>query len=247
MTLAVIQHYDQTVLDRDIVSLFYTVMVCLFLQLCGLSTIIREYIALRSVSSLPFKDFILNATEQSCGFGDDAWKISGPLHDYFKENLNKSQKEAIDVSLAPCNFFRQTFTDNLYTNLGSLFQNLILQVGLSRKSFVLIQVDFFIQLFSKLQINFDSDFNDSILLQGPPGTGKTQTILSILGAIMHATPARVQSKYDILLMPVSLELCFLMLLVLVDNPFFFHNRGVDHEVKRRIQMTVEEKYDFAPF
>ncbi|KAL0648656.1 hypothetical protein Bca4012_046947 [Brassica carinata] len=33
-----------------------------------------------------------------------------------------------------------------------------------------------------------------VLIQGPPGTGKTQTILSILGAILHATPARVQSK-----------------------------------------------------
>ncbi|KFK23045.1 hypothetical protein AALP_AAs62140U000200 [Arabis alpina] len=126
------------------------------LKLCGLSTIIREYIALRSVNSLPFKDFILNATEESCGFGDDPWKISGPLHDFYNENLNKSQKEAIDV-------------------------------GLSRKSFVLIQ--------------------------GPPGTGKTQTILSLLGAIMHATPARVQSK------------------------------DIEHEVKRRVQMTIEEKYN----
>ncbi|CAH8382155.1 unnamed protein product [Eruca vesicaria subsp. sativa] len=107
------------------------------LKLCGLSTIIREYIALRSISSLPFKDLIFTAAEKSCGFGDDAWKISGPLHEFFSENLNKSQKEAIDV-------------------------------GLSRRSFVLIQ--------------------------GPPGTGKTQTILSILGAIMHATPARVQSN-----------------------------------------------------
>ncbi|CAN7069552.1 hypothetical protein IGI04_041942 [Brassica rapa subsp. trilocularis] len=107
------------------------------LKLCSLSTIIREYIALRSISSLPFKDLIFTAAEKSCGSGDDAWKISGPLHEFFTENLNKSQKEAIDV-------------------------------GLSRRSFVLIQ--------------------------GPPGTGKTQTILSILGAIMHATPARVQSK-----------------------------------------------------
>ncbi|CAN7141803.1 unnamed protein product [Brassica rapa subsp. narinosa] len=107
------------------------------LKLCSLSTIIREYIALRSISSLPFKDLIFTATEKSCGSGDDAWKISAPLHEFFTENLNKSQKEAIDV-------------------------------GLSRRSFVLIQ--------------------------GPPGTGKTQTILSILGAIMHATPARVQSK-----------------------------------------------------
>ncbi|KAG7542768.1 P-loop containing nucleoside triphosphate hydrolase [Arabidopsis thaliana x Arabidopsis arenosa] len=126
------------------------------LKLCGLSTIIREYIALRSVSSLPFKDLIFTAAEKSCGFGDEAWKISGPLNEFFNETLNKSQKEAIDV-------------------------------GLSRKSFVLIQ--------------------------GPPGTGKTQTILSILGAIMHATPARVQSK------------------------------GTEHEVKRGIQMTIQEKYN----
>ncbi|KAF8115211.1 hypothetical protein N665_0029s0054 [Sinapis alba] len=124
------------------------------LKLCGLSTIIREYIALRSISSLPFKDLIFTAAEKYCGFGDDPWKISGPLHDFFSENLNKSQKEAIDV-------------------------------GLSRRSFVLIQ--------------------------GPPGTGKTQTILSILGAIMHATPARVQSK--------------------------------EHELKRPVQMTIEEKYN----
>ncbi|XP_013606038.1 probable helicase MAGATAMA 3 isoform X1 [Brassica napus] len=123
------------------------------LKLCGLSTIIREYTALRSICSLPFKDLIFTAAEKSCGYGDDAWKISGPLHDYFTENLNKSQKEAIDV-------------------------------GLSRRSFVLIQ--------------------------GPPGTGKTQTILSILGAVMHATPARVQSK--------------------------------EHELKRRVQMSIEEKY-----
>ncbi|KAG2262620.1 hypothetical protein Bca52824_069699 [Brassica carinata] len=108
------------------------------LKLCSLSTIIGQYIALRSISSLPFKDLIFTAAEKSCGSGDDdAWKISRPLHEFFTENLNKSQKEAIDV-------------------------------GLSRRSFVLIQ--------------------------GPPGTGKTQTILSILGAILHATPARVQSK-----------------------------------------------------
>ncbi|KAH0737610.1 hypothetical protein KY290_036315 [Solanum tuberosum] len=29
---------------------------------------------------------------------------------------------------------------------------------------------------------------------GPPGTGKTQTILGILLAILHATPARVHSN-----------------------------------------------------
>ncbi|KAL0727825.1 hypothetical protein Bca4012_023918 [Brassica carinata] len=74
------------------------------LKLCSLSTIIREYIALRSISSLPFKDLILTAAEKTCGFGDDAWKISGPLHDYFSENLNKSQKEAIDAGLSRRSF-----------------------------------------------------------------------------------------------------------------------------------------------
>lgn len=33
-----------------------------------------------------------------------------------------------------------------------------------------------------------------VLIQGPPGTGKTQTILGLLSAILHATPARMHSK-----------------------------------------------------
>lgn len=33
-----------------------------------------------------------------------------------------------------------------------------------------------------------------VLIQGPPGTGKTQTILGLLSAILHATPARVHSR-----------------------------------------------------
>lgn len=44
-----------------------------------------------------FQGFNLHAAEKSCGSGDGPWKISGPLHDFFSENLNKSQKEAIDV------------------------------------------------------------------------------------------------------------------------------------------------------
>lgn len=110
------------------------------IKICSLSTITREYAALWSVGSLPFTDLILTAAEKNYGFGDPAWKISGSLHDHFKENLNKSQKEAIDV-------------------------------GLSRKPFVLIQ--------------------------GPPGTGKTQTILGLLSAILHATPAKAHFKGDI--------------------------------------------------
>ncbi|KAH9752049.1 putative helicase MAGATAMA 3 [Citrus sinensis] len=107
------------------------------LKICSLSTIAREYLALRSVGSLPFKDLILSASEKSSGSQDQSWKIPGLLHEYIKENHNASQLEAIHE-------------------------------GLLRKAFVLIQ--------------------------GPPGTGKTQTILGLLSAILHATPARVHSK-----------------------------------------------------
>ncbi|KAF4347573.1 hypothetical protein G4B88_009929 [Cannabis sativa] len=37
-----------------------------------------------------------------------------------------------------------------------------------------------------------------VLIQGPPGTGKTQTILGILSAILHATPARLHSRRGLL-------------------------------------------------
>ncbi|KAJ0010945.1 hypothetical protein Pint_32913 [Pistacia integerrima] len=110
---------------------------CLFsLKICSLSTIAREYVALWSIASLPFKDLILAATEKTSA-QSRSWKVPGPLDEYIKENHNVSQLEAI-------------------------------YEGLSRKSFVLIQ--------------------------GPPGTGKTQTILGLLSAILHATPARMQSR-----------------------------------------------------
>ncbi|KAI6705387.1 hypothetical protein NL676_008349 [Syzygium grande] len=107
------------------------------LRICSLSTISREYVAVHSIGSLPFKDLILAAAEKNPTPADQAWKISKPLGDYIKSNLNESQQQAINV-------------------------------GLSRKPFVLIQ--------------------------GPPGTGKTQTILGLLSAILHAIPARVHSK-----------------------------------------------------
>lgn len=107
------------------------------MKLCSLSTISREYVAVHNIGSLPFKDIILAAGEKNPTPSDQAWKISKPLGDYIKSNLNESQQEAINV-------------------------------GLSRKPFVLIQ--------------------------GPPGTGKTQTILGLLSAILHAIPARVHSK-----------------------------------------------------
>ncbi|CAN4110627.1 unnamed protein product [Withania somnifera] len=107
------------------------------LKICSLSTIAREYVALRSVNALPFKDLILSAAESNRSTEDHAWKISRPLKEFLESNHNESQLDAINA-------------------------------GLSRKPFVLIQ--------------------------GPPGTGKTQTILGILSAILHATPARVHSS-----------------------------------------------------
>ena len=85
------------------------------LQICSLSTIAREYIALCSVGSLPFKDLILKAAERDSGSKDQAWKISGSLHDYFEENLNKSQQEAIDVSL--CLIFNASYLHDNYPSL----------------------------------------------------------------------------------------------------------------------------------
>uniref|UniRef100_A0A2P2LL90 Uncharacterized protein MANES_09G064900 n=1 Tax=Rhizophora mucronata TaxID=61149 RepID=A0A2P2LL90_RHIMU len=107
------------------------------LKICSLSTISREYLALRSIGSLPFKNLILSAADNNSSSENQSWKVSEPLREYYAECLNNSQVEAINA-------------------------------GLSRKAFVLIQ--------------------------GPPGTGKTQTILSLLSAILHATPARLLQK-----------------------------------------------------
>ncbi|KAK9069562.1 hypothetical protein SSX86_011466 [Deinandra increscens subsp. villosa] len=107
------------------------------MKICSLSTIAREYVAMRSISFLPYKDLILNAADSNHSSEDQAWKISKPLMDYIQANHNSTQLEAI-------------------------------RAGLSRRKFVLIQ--------------------------GPPGTGKTQTILGLLSAILHATPARMHTK-----------------------------------------------------
>ncbi|XP_024967488.1 probable helicase MAGATAMA 3 isoform X3 [Cynara cardunculus var. scolymus] len=107
------------------------------MKICSLSTIAREYVALRSISSLPYKDLILTAADSIQNSEDQAWKISKPLMEFIQTNHNTTQLEAI-------------------------------RAGLSRRKFVLIQ--------------------------GPPGTGKTQTILGLLSAILHATPARIHAK-----------------------------------------------------
>ncbi|KAF5191684.1 P-loop containing nucleoside triphosphate hydrolases superfamily protein, partial [Thalictrum thalictroides] len=104
--------------------------------IASLSTIIREYVGLWSICSLPFKELILSAAEKDSNSEDRSLKIAGPLVKLLEESHNPSQFNAIRESLL-------------------------------RKTFVLIQ--------------------------GPPGTGKTQTILGLLSAILHSTPARVQS------------------------------------------------------
>ncbi|XP_066368260.1 probable helicase MAGATAMA 3 isoform X2 [Miscanthus floridulus] len=126
-----LQHFASTIASQN--SLLW------ILKVCSLSTIMREFTAMHSVASLPFKDLILSATEKHKD-GDDqsrAWNVPEPLMDYLKTNLNDSQLEAVNA-------------------------------GLSRRSFVLIQ--------------------------GPPGTGKTQTILGLLSAVLHSSPARMQIK-----------------------------------------------------
>ncbi|KAE9447866.1 hypothetical protein C3L33_20240, partial [Rhododendron williamsianum] len=60
-----------------------------------LSTIVREYVALRSISSLPFKDLILAASERNYTSEDQAWEIPRPLMESIESNHNKSQLDAI--------------------------------------------------------------------------------------------------------------------------------------------------------
>ncbi|KAG9444226.1 hypothetical protein H6P81_015566 [Aristolochia fimbriata] len=76
------------------------------LKITSLSTIMREFIALRSISSLPFRDVILSAAEKSSYERDKnhAWHVSKPLMEFLENNHNPSQLEAIYAGLS-----RQTF------------------------------------------------------------------------------------------------------------------------------------------
>ncbi|XP_047319403.1 probable helicase MAGATAMA 3 [Impatiens glandulifera] len=125
------------------------------MKIFNMSTIVREYVALRSISTLPFKDLILSAADKNNGSEDNAWKISETLEKFIKSSHNESQLNAI-------------------------------LAGLFRKGLLLIQ--------------------------GPPGTGKTQTILGILSVLLHATPMRI------------------------------HAKGQIHELKRKAELSLVEKY-----
>ncbi|XP_073007942.1 probable helicase MAGATAMA 3 [Typha latifolia] len=76
------------------------------LRICSLSTIIREYVALHSITSLPFKDLILSAAEKSNDMNVEnrAWIVPEPLMDHLKTNLNDSQLEAIHAGLSRRSF-----------------------------------------------------------------------------------------------------------------------------------------------
>jgi len=67
-------------------------------QLCSLSTIAREYVAIRTISGLPYKDLILSAVGESFGTEVEGWKIPTPLREYVENTFNQYQREAITVS-----------------------------------------------------------------------------------------------------------------------------------------------------
>lgn len=68
------------------------------MQLCSLSTIAREYVAIQTISFLPFKDLILNAARENFGTEMEGWKIPLQLKEYVESTFNPYQREAITVS-----------------------------------------------------------------------------------------------------------------------------------------------------
>lgn len=68
------------------------------MQMCNLSTIAREYVAIQMINSLPFKDLILNAVGGNFGVEAEGWKIPLPLKEYVEISFNQYQREAITVS-----------------------------------------------------------------------------------------------------------------------------------------------------
>ncbi|KAF7842677.1 putative helicase MAGATAMA 3 [Senna tora] len=72
-----------------------------FLKICSLSTIAREYLAVRSISSLVYKDLILTAGKKTSSTEDQGWKIPIPLKEYVESTFNQYQREAITAGLSP--------------------------------------------------------------------------------------------------------------------------------------------------
>ncbi|XP_068659637.1 probable helicase MAGATAMA 3 isoform X2 [Aristolochia californica] len=76
------------------------------LKITSLSTIMREFTALRSISSLPFRDLILSAMDKSSDerATNHAWHVSKRLMEFLENNHNTSQLQAIYAGLS-----RKTF------------------------------------------------------------------------------------------------------------------------------------------
>jgi len=68
------------------------------MQMCNLSTIAREYVAIRTIRNLPFKDLILNAAGEDFSSEAEGWKIPLRLDEYVNDSFNPYQREAITVS-----------------------------------------------------------------------------------------------------------------------------------------------------
>lgn len=66
--------------------------------MCSLSTIAREYVAVQTISFLPFKDLILNAIGENFVTEVGDWKVPLPLKEYVESTFNTYQREAITVS-----------------------------------------------------------------------------------------------------------------------------------------------------
>nr|KYP67340.1 putative helicase DDB-G0274399 [Cajanus cajan] len=71
-----------------------------FMKMCSLSTIAREYVAIRTISCLPYKDLILNAVPENFGTEVEGWKIPIPLKEYVESTFNQYQREAITAGLS---------------------------------------------------------------------------------------------------------------------------------------------------
>ncbi|CAK8570386.1 unnamed protein product [Lathyrus sativus] len=71
-----------------------------FMKACNLSTIAREYVAIQTISILPFKDLILNATGEDFGTETEGWKIPSALKEYVEGSFNQYQRQAITAGLS---------------------------------------------------------------------------------------------------------------------------------------------------
>jgi senataxin len=81
-----------------LIIVFLPEKIIINMQMCNLSTIAREYVAIKTISTLLFKDLILNAGGEDFGTEAAGWKIPLPLDKHVKENFNQYQHEAITVS-----------------------------------------------------------------------------------------------------------------------------------------------------